>query len=482
MTARIKGKLRRGIQGIPGAQGPSGPPPDGNKGDIVVSDAGVTWTIAAGSVLNTKLNGMPEATIKGRAAGAGTGSPQDLTATQARAAMGVSEATLDARYVQSVSGTGSNLTSQTGAGPAAIALTLTESSDATSARAAARFGDWIVGQDLALTGAKDFFLFDIETGTTPARFGASGADTVKRFRPRSIFNSGGDASADVSALGPFGSHRAPNVIQEVFTGTRAFADNALAIMMTADGSGTNGPATSFSSLFISGQKSSYLTSDVEGEISSLKIANYQGRRGDAASALFVSQKVKGTGTDTGGITTTEHSTRWVNTSGTITWQNQVVVGFGESAAGLSGGKGYGVFSEQRVGTVYALFYGGNFDEGGGSPIHENLLVGSSGRNAVDPYVRIAGPSGGIGGSYLWQRNVAGVNQTVSWIEASMTNYTTTMLINDVGFGFRTTAGTVFAGFQKAGFVNAVDDAAAATAGCPVGYIYRNGSILRVRVT
>jgi hypothetical protein len=369
----------------------------------------------------------------------------------------------------------------TGSGASGIALTLAESTDATSARAAARFGDWIVGQDLALTGAKDFFWFDIETGTTPLHIGASGADTVKRLRPRSIFVTGGDASADVSALGPFGSHRAPNVIQEVFTGTRAFADNALAIMMTADGSGTNGPATSFSSLFISGQKSSYLTSDIEGEISSLKIANYQGRRGDAASALFLSQKVKGTGTDTGGITTTEHSTRWVNTSGTITWQNQVVVGFGESAAGLSGGKGYGVFSEQRVGTVYSLFYGGNFDEGGGSPVHENLLVGSSGRNAVDPYVRIAGPSGGIGGSYLWQRNVGGTNQTVSWIQASMTNYTTTMLIDDVGFAFRTSGGTVFAGFQKVGFVNAANDAAAAALGCPVGYFYRNGSALNVRI-
>ena len=39
-------------------------------------------TIAAGSVTNTMLANMAQATIKGRASGAGTGAPTDLTATQ----------------------------------------------------------------------------------------------------------------------------------------------------------------------------------------------------------------------------------------------------------------------------------------------------------------------------------------------------------------------------------------------------------------
>src|SRR5690349_20245162 len=42
-------------------------------------------TIAADAVTNAKLANMAQATIKGRAAGAGTGDPTDLTATQATA-------------------------------------------------------------------------------------------------------------------------------------------------------------------------------------------------------------------------------------------------------------------------------------------------------------------------------------------------------------------------------------------------------------
>ncbi len=45
-----------------------------------------------GAVTNAKLADMAEATIKGRQAGAGTGDPQDLTAAQARTAMGLGSA------------------------------------------------------------------------------------------------------------------------------------------------------------------------------------------------------------------------------------------------------------------------------------------------------------------------------------------------------------------------------------------------------
>lgn len=62
---------------------------DGDKGDITVSESGTTWTIDEGVVTNAKMLGMAEATIKGRAAGAGTGPVTDLTATQARGALGL---------------------------------------------------------------------------------------------------------------------------------------------------------------------------------------------------------------------------------------------------------------------------------------------------------------------------------------------------------------------------------------------------------
>lgn len=55
---------------------------DGDKGDITLSSSGATWTIDSDVVSNTKLANMTEGTVKGRASGAGTGDPTDLTATQ----------------------------------------------------------------------------------------------------------------------------------------------------------------------------------------------------------------------------------------------------------------------------------------------------------------------------------------------------------------------------------------------------------------
>lgn len=52
-------------------------------GDVTAAQNSNTLTIGNDAVTNAKLNNMVQATIKGRASGAGTGDPQDLTASQA---------------------------------------------------------------------------------------------------------------------------------------------------------------------------------------------------------------------------------------------------------------------------------------------------------------------------------------------------------------------------------------------------------------
>jgi hypothetical protein len=61
-------------------------------GDVTASAGNNATTIANDAVTNAKLANMAQATIKGRQAGAGTGDPEDLTASQARTAMGLGTA------------------------------------------------------------------------------------------------------------------------------------------------------------------------------------------------------------------------------------------------------------------------------------------------------------------------------------------------------------------------------------------------------
>lgn len=58
---------------------------DADYGDITVSSSGTVYTIDNSAVTNAKMANMAQATIKGRASGAGTGAPVDLTSAQATA-------------------------------------------------------------------------------------------------------------------------------------------------------------------------------------------------------------------------------------------------------------------------------------------------------------------------------------------------------------------------------------------------------------
>jgi hypothetical protein len=63
---------------------------DGDKGDVVVSASGATWTVDAGVVTNAKLATVATATLKGRST-AGTGAVEDLSAATARTLLNVAD-------------------------------------------------------------------------------------------------------------------------------------------------------------------------------------------------------------------------------------------------------------------------------------------------------------------------------------------------------------------------------------------------------
>lgn len=75
-------------------------------GDVTAAAGSNSTTIANDAVGNTKLANMAQATIKGRAAGGGTGDPQDLSATDARTALGLATTDTPTLAGVTLSGTG----------------------------------------------------------------------------------------------------------------------------------------------------------------------------------------------------------------------------------------------------------------------------------------------------------------------------------------------------------------------------------------
>lgn len=99
--------------------------------------------LPAGSVSNSELADMTQATIKGRAAGGGTGSPQDLTATQAIAIIATADGTgsgldadlLDGQHAAAFQAAGNYITALTGgvtaSGPGSVAATVVTNANLT---------------------------------------------------------------------------------------------------------------------------------------------------------------------------------------------------------------------------------------------------------------------------------------------------------------------------------------------------------------
>lgn len=97
-----------------------GPLSNGNYEDIAVLFGGTSLTVRNDRITNAKLADMAEATIKGRAAGAGSGDPTDLTAAQVAVILDASNIYLrqDATLVHSVPVPASGMVARTTNGAA----------------------------------------------------------------------------------------------------------------------------------------------------------------------------------------------------------------------------------------------------------------------------------------------------------------------------------------------------------------------------
>ncbi len=185
----------------------------------------------------------------------------------------------------------------------------------------------------------------------------------------------------------FGGHSVAAVLSRAETQAHPFdARGILAIRKEAFGSGVDGGGSvavaDFNTLFEI-KKTNWLTSDQPGEVDTLSLITRQGRRGDAGSILFNGQKVKGTATDTGGLTGLEGELRWVNAAGAATMGIHVTTGHLEGVGGISGGTAVGFTAEATKGTPFAAFHAGAFNPDGDT-LHPKWQYGYFQSDTRDP--------------------------------------------------------------------------------------------------
>jgi hypothetical protein len=221
---------------------------DGDKGDITVSGAGATWTIDAGAVGLPKLADLDTGRLIGRAT-AGTGTPEALTAAEARALLNVANGATanqtDAALLNRANHTGTQAAA-TITGLAAVATSASATDLTAGTLPAARFSDTAHGTRAGgslhatattsvagfMSGADKAKLDGVATGAT-----ANSADATLLNRAN---HTGAQAAATISDFAEAVDDRVAALLVPGANITLSYDDTANTLTVAAAGGGGGG--------------------------------------------------------------------------------------------------------------------------------------------------------------------------------------------------------------------------------------------------
>jgi hypothetical protein len=192
---------------------------------------------------------------------------------------------------------------------------------------------------------------------------------------------------------PYGAHGAKHYIFSLTPGPVGDCLATGAWIKHAEGGDANGPQSAQLAGLFSVTKRSYLTSNKDGEVDALKLAAFQGRKGDVATMIGEASKVRtGTADDTAGITGIELASKIIDTSGEAHIYQHTIMGFYPAAIDpLTGGEGHGLYSEAYRGITHSAFTMSSFPIPGSGPTgYRNVLLATASRLPNDIFFRVVG--------------------------------------------------------------------------------------------
>jgi hypothetical protein len=203
------------------------------------------------------------------------------------------------------------------------------------------------------------------------------------------------------------AHRLSSADDATISGSRA----TFAVDRKVQGSGTNGPSFSDCGQYISVSKKNYIVpsgsgltpNGTQGEIDGLYVFAGQSKLGDVAGILIGVEK---TGGGSGAALALEASCGLVDDFGNTVRRLQTAVNFAvESGGGVSGGAGYGFWTEAQINGAYSAFHADQAKTATGA-LWQNLITFCEDRDAAKMIFKVDGTghglaNGGTQGSPSW---------------------------------------------------------------------------------